>query len=777
MSSHTQTRERVSFQKRLGELVRSNQKAIGYILAAVAGYIFSGAIILERLSPFGVAFLAAVPFPFLLPGFLGAVLGYALSGSIQITMKYMASALLVTTVHWLWGKKNRKTPLFACVSAAGASLAITALIVVTGGGNVYQVILGGCEALLSAGACYFFIRSRQAIGRLKESAFMNPTELSSIAITVVLMLVSLCRIQVEGLSLGRCLAVLLVLLAAYAAREAGGSIAGVVAGLAMTLWDSSYVSLATGYSFGGLLAGVFAPFGRFGIACAFIIGNGIAAIVAGAQGETLMALAEVMVGAVVFMLIPGRLLKLLDTRTLRLEEEERGDGVKTAVTQKLRYAANTLRDLSKTVTKVTRKLDDISANDISTVFTKTTNQVCSKCGLKLFCHDTIYTDTMNAFNDFGGILRKKGHIERGDIPAYFQSRCAKLTPLVEKMNENYKLFRAAQSSDIRVRSMSGVLADQFDGVSNLLTELSSEIAEVERYDTVTALKVKDFFLHMGFYDTEVSCLVDQYGRLTMDITLKDAKVVNLNMVPLTEHLSEITGRILDLPGVCRAEEQLRLTFGEKATLSLQVGSCQIPHSKEAVCGDSYEVFYDGKGMGYLLISDGMGSGSLASIDAKIASNLFVRLIKGGFSYESTIKTVNSVMMLKSAEETLATLDVCCIDLFTGQAEFLKAGAAPSFLWKAGEVSEIEQSALPVGILSGVSFERSATKVQVGDMVVLVSDGVTDESTQWIKGEIKGLSDAPAQEIAEKLAQAAKARRSQGEDDITVLVAKLAPGIS
>ncbi|KAA3384580.1 hypothetical protein F1912_12480, partial [Akkermansia muciniphila] len=234
-----------------------------------------------------------MPFPFLLPGFLGAVLGYALSGSIQITMKYMASALLVTTVHWLWGKKNRKTPLFACVSAAGASLAITALIVVTGGGNVYQVILGGCEALLSAGACYFFIRSRQAIGRLKESAFMNPTELSSIAITVVLMLVSLCRIQVEGLSLGRCLAVLLVLLAASAAREAGGSIAGVVAGLAMTLWDSSYVSLATGYSFGGLLAGVFAPFGRFGIACAFIIGNGIAAIVAGAQGETLMALAEV----------------------------------------------------------------------------------------------------------------------------------------------------------------------------------------------------------------------------------------------------------------------------------------------------------------------------------------------------------------------------------------------------------------------------------------------------------------------------------------------------
>ena len=94
-----------------------------------------------------------------------------------------------------------------------------------------------------------------------------------------------------------------------------------------------------------------------------------------------MALAEVMVGAVVFMLLPGRLLKLLDTRTLRLEEEERGDGVKTAVTQKLRYAANTLRDLSKTVTKVTRKLDDISANDISTVFTKTTNQVCAKCGL------------------------------------------------------------------------------------------------------------------------------------------------------------------------------------------------------------------------------------------------------------------------------------------------------------------------------------------------------------------------------------------------------------
>ena len=41
-----------------------------------------------------------------------------------------------------------------------------------------------------------------------------------------------------------------------------------------------------------------------------------------------------------------------------------------------------------------------------------------------------------------------------------------------------------------------------------------------------------------------------------------------------------------------------------------------------------------------------------------------------------------------------------VDLYTGKTEFLKAGAAPSFVLRSGTVGKVESMSMPAGILRG-----------------------------------------------------------------------------
>ncbi len=80
--------------------------------------------------------------------------------------------------------------------------------------------------------------------------------------------------------------------------------------------------------------------------------------------------------------------------------------------------------------------------------------------------------------------------------------------------------------------------------------------------------------------------------------------------------------------------------------------------------------------------------------------------------------------------------------------------------------------MPAGILRGVSFGHSLLSLEPEDTIIMVSDGVTATGAEWVKAELASLKGDDVQELCEKLAKAAKSRRSDNhEDDITVLAAR------
>jgi len=198
------------------------------------------------------------------------------------------------------------------------------------------------------------------------------------------------------------------------------------------------------------------------------------------------------------------------------------------------------------------------------------------------------------------------------------------------------------------------------------------------------------------------------------------------------------------------------------------------HSAEgALCGDTVKTVNDSKGHTILIISDGMGTGSRAALDGAMGAGLLSKLINAGFGFDSALKVINCALLVKSNDESLATLDVANIDLFTGKCEFLKAGAPAGYVIKGEALVKCELSSMPAGILRGIEFARRTAVLQPDDTVVLMSDGVTAMGEEALKECLLSFGARAPQQCAEYLLQTAlECVGSNRPDDMSVIVAKL-----
>jgi len=166
----------------------------------------------------------------------------------------------------------------------------------------------------------------------------------------------------------------------------------------------------------------------------------------------------------------------------------------------------------------------------------------------------------------------------------------------------------------------------------------------------------------------------------------------------------------------------------------------------------------------------MGSGGRAAVDGAMAAGLTARLFGAGFGEDSVLRMVNTALMVKSGDESIATLDVMKIDLFSGKMLSLKAGAAPSLLCSHGRVSRLERSSLPMGILRDIVFEKQTDTLADGDVLLMLSDGALTGGIGWVEERLHDFDPKTStlQRLAEDIACAARERQTDHQDDITVL---------
>jgi len=207
-----------------------------------------------------------------------------------------------------------------------------------------------------------------------------------------------------------------------------------------------------------------------------------------------------------------------------------------------------------------------------------------------------------------------------------------------------------------------------------------------------------------------------------------------------------------------------------------VGLAKRPRAGGTVSGDTALVRELSHHKVLLGLSDGMGVGPRAAWESGTAMALVSQLLLAGFSPKMAVHAVNTTLLLRSAEDQFATLDLLLIDRQNRGAEMIKVAASPSFLRRRGQVEIIRSQSLPVGIVDHIGVDPIFHTLEANDVIVMVTDGVLEETgahgDQRLVEVLSRLPVTDAQWMAETILSYMLDDARSGRDDCAVMVVKV-----
>ena len=758
---------------------RSGSRNIAREVAVHIAYFVAGGVIARgatfgELSPFGASLVAAVPFTYMPAAMLGAALSYLFSSPLS-SFRYIAVVISIGAIRWVLNevKKLSHSRFFPSAVAFVPVFGTGIALVFSSRSDITEIYECAIEGVIAAAGAYFISRTASLFDSRRVLSGFSQQELACLSMTGCIALLSLSRVMIASVSVGRILAVLLIMLFARYGFVKGGSIAGIATGVVFALPDMDMLFLSAGYSLSGLVSGLLAPMGKAAVVMAAFICNGIFAVAAPDRSVMAAVLIETAVASAVFLLIPKDAGNFMSAVFTDGSAEASEEAVRRNVTMRLEHCSKALENVSSCVNAVSDRLGRMYEPNAAWVYDRAAEYTCGSCGLRVYCHEKERDMTEDDFQRLTPILKERGFVKEGDIEDNFLKRCCKSSELSHSINRAYKEYLSLEAARRRVTQVRSVVAGQFAGLSDILHDLSEEFSCDDSYDSACAERVIETLASAGLRVVDCACRLSALGCMTVELELSVGNKTALSQSQLRDEVSRACGRLFEAPALSFEGDRARVVMCELPLYDLEIGSAQHICDNGALCGDCLNYFSSGGGSMVAILSDGMGSGGRAAVDSNMAVSIMTKLCKAGLSCDCSLAVVNSSLMIKSEDESLATLDMLSFNQFTGRATVLKAGACTTFFKKSSKLVKKDMPSLPLGILNEVRFMKEDVALTEDDMIVMVSDGVLTGKLDWLEKLILSWRKGSAEELAARIVdEAAKRRKNDHDDDITAIAMRV-----
>lgn len=351
------------------------------------------------------------------------------------------------------------------------------------------------------------------------------------------------------------------------------------------------------------------------------------------------------------------------------------------------------------------------------------------------------------------MLSRRGHVSASSLAPQYREYCPHMGELIEDINARTAQLTAALIKGDKTQ----VLASDYAHMASILTDVLREEDEDEpslKANRAAADKIYEYL-------TSLDCAVQGVvvcGRQSRRIVVRGS-----GMEALRGRTDEIRRTFEDICGVRLSEPDFEedgtytvMTLTSRPQMQPVYAGSTVPSGFRAdadgtlpppltgegdyapppVCGDHIAAFTNDNACFYALISDGMGSGQDASDASGLAVQFLERMLSAGNRAEVSLRMLNTLLLAKNeggGDECSATVDLMELDTVGGQATFAKNGAAPTYVVRGGTVYKLRSRSLPLGILRDSAPELLHLRMHPGDVVVMVSDGVTlgNDECPWL----------------------------------------------
>ena len=747
-------------------------KAAGYGMELILGFAMSAARVFGLCGPFGIGMVAEAGTG---PGgifcLVGASAGYLLTGGFDWGIRYVATCLLVFTVAFVLRDIRISATSWFMPLVTAAITALTAWLnsFETAATAVPAVVRMLTEVVLAGGSAYFF---RIALSpRQRETELEERRHAAAVLVLIACALMALSQISLlRVLSLGRIAAVLVVLTAARCGGLAAGPAAGAALGLAMDIASGGTPYYAMSYGFCGLVCGVFCKHGKPVFTLSFILANALSLIWTWGTSLRVSPFYEAFAAGVIFLLIPAGAINAVGGVFQPIGAGTGESALRRYSAQRVRRLGEAFQDLYDTVHGTLEQ--HCNDNNIASVFDRAADEVCVRCRCRDACWQSGYADTLDILNGVSGVMMERGRLEKKDLPPRFLEKCCAPEAFVAAVNGELRSMMFRRQFQARLGENRAAAYGQYADMSKVMETVSKELAAAEGTDPLAERRLLRFLRNMDV-DAKASVFRDARGR--MRAMIESGSLGQLTKDPAyLDKLSGVLGVRLCRPAG-DSEESGKLMLLEAEPLSVSVGIAAMKKQGEPVSGDRGTYFKTDSGVLCVILSDGMGSGAGAARESVAAVRVLERFLRSGVEPVTAMKILNSVMLLKNGEEWgYATVDLVCIDLFTGETCFYKYGAAPSYVRTGRAVRKVRGVSMAAGLLAGEGSAPDVVRMRLkpGSVALIASDGVlAEENDLWLREMLSASTEPDMKKLAREALQGA-VRQYGCTDDMTVLAVRV-----
>ncbi len=496
------------------------------------------------------------------------------------------------------------------------------------------------------------------------------------------------------------------------------------------------------------------------------------------------------------VLIPLFRFKLLPPLSLRAaaspssgaaagEAEERAEiraGQAEFGMERMRSLAASLHSMSGMLNSVSEKMRRPPVMELKELCDRAVRQRCGGCPHEKSCWEREYASTSDMLCRMTAALHRDGRVSAALVPASLASRCHRMSDILDEINENC----AARITEAMRTDRSDVFAEDFESFSQALTRCVQEAEEEYSPDEEATARLRRTLKYMEFYAGSITV----YGRRRRRVVARNLDLTRMRTggEELRDALEKATGARWSEPSYRIEGDDVSMSAESIPRIRAEGGSAtrsagQIRQEKKGgraartpSNGDCAVSFETDDGRHYTLICDGMGTGGEASVTSRLAAVFLNELLRGGTDVGTALSMLNNYLRSRSMEVS-AGVDLMEIDRYTGIARFVKSGAAPSFVVREGRLFRLCSRTVPIGILRALDAEMIRFELLPGDIIVMLSDGVTEsfEDSAWLCDMLTSSAmTAPPEEIAARIVRAACAGGEEKRcDDVTAAVVKIA----
>ncbi|WP_044895782.1 stage II sporulation protein E [Bacillus alveayuensis] len=761
----------------------------GFILLII-GFLLGRALILSKITPFALPFFAAV---YMMQrdkaglAFIALAAG-ALTLSFETTLFIFASMfgfLLFNHITKKFVNDSIKAMPFV-VFFTSFSVKLTMIYFLNNNWNAYEIVMTFVESGLSFILTLIFLQSIPLLTVHKRKQLLKPEEIISITILLASMLTGTIGWSFYDLSLEHVMSRYLVLLLAFVAGATIGSTVGVVIGLILSLANVDSLYQMSLLAFAGLLGGLLKDGNKIGASFGLIVATLLIGLYGEGKTEIIPTMIESVLAVLLFLLTSKSLTEKIakhipGTVEYANEQQQYVRKIRDVTAHRVAQFSKVFQALANSFSKYGfASEEDYQEREIDYCLSDIVGKTCQTCFKKEQCWSQHFDTTYEYMKQI--MLEADAKKLNHQLLREWDKHCIKSKKVVELIEKEVSYYQANKKLHKQVNESRKLVAEQLMGVSQVMGDFAEEIQRERENHYLQEEQILEALQEFGVEIGHVDIYSLEKGNVDIEMSIPYCDGRGECEKLIAPMLSDILGETI----VVKREEcaaypngYCHVTFGSAKAFVIETGVAHAAKGGGLISGDSYSMIELSSGKYAIAISDGMGNGERAHNESNETLKLLQQILQTGIEEKVAIKSINSILALRTTDEIFSTLDLAIIDLQDASTKFLKIGSTPSFVKRGDKVIKIEASNLPMGIIKEFEFEVVSEQLKAGDLLIMMSDGIFEGPAHvenydvWMKRKIKELQTNDPQEVADLIMEEV-IRTCSGriEDDMTIVVAKI-----